>query len=69
MAKQIKTKITCENLAPLLKFDEEIESDTLKIAIFANNGSGKTFLSRIVGVPIIRQLKSRVIYLILNCQV
>ncbi len=47
MAKQIKTKITCENLAPLLKFDEEIESDTLKIAIFANNGSGKTFLSRI----------------------
>jgi ABC-type polysaccharide/polyol phosphate transport system ATPase subunit len=46
MAKQIKTKITCENLAPLLKFDEEIESDTLKIAIFANNGSGKTFLSR-----------------------
>jgi hypothetical protein len=46
MAKQIKTKITCENLAPLLKFDEEIESDTLKIAIFANNGSGRTFLSR-----------------------
>lgn len=46
MSKQIKTKITCENLAPLLKFDEEIESETLKIAIFANNGSGKTFLSR-----------------------
>lgn len=46
MAKHIKTRITCENLAPLLKFDEELESDTLKIAIFANNGSGKTFLSR-----------------------
>ncbi len=46
MAKQIKTKIACDNLAPLLKFDEEISSDTLKIAVFANNGSGKTFLSR-----------------------
>jgi wobble nucleotide-excising tRNase len=46
MVQQIKTEITCQNLAPLSNFSAEILSDTLKLAIFANNGSGKTFLSR-----------------------
>lgn len=43
----IKTNIQCENLAPLEKMTEEINSGALKIAVLANNGSGKTFLSRI----------------------
>src|SRR5688572_9749872 len=46
--KFIKTRISCENLAPLLKLDEELKTETLRIAIFANNGSGKTFLSRML---------------------
>lgn len=43
----IKTNIQCENLAPLEKLTEEINSGSLQIAVLANNGSGKTFLSRI----------------------
>ncbi|MDQ7043452.1 MAG: hypothetical protein Q9M34_07985 [Sulfurimonas sp.] len=45
MAK-IKTTISCENIAPLENLTKEIESKTLKIGILADNGSGKTFISR-----------------------
>ena len=44
--KTIKTKIKCENLAPLTHLEKELNTSMLRIGIFANNGSGKTFLSR-----------------------
>lgn len=46
MGNNITTSIECENLAPLANLKAEIKSGYLKIAVFANNGSGKTFLSR-----------------------
>lgn len=46
MAKIIKTKIKCENLAPFTHLEKELNTSMLRIGIFANNGSGKTFLSR-----------------------
>jgi hypothetical protein len=45
MAK-IKTILTCSNIAPLENLSKEIESNSLKIGILADNGSGKTFISR-----------------------
>ncbi|MCY1633519.1 AAA family ATPase [Marinifilum sp. D737] len=47
MAEKIKTLIKCENIAPIDSLDREIKSGTLKLGIFANNGSGKTFVSRL----------------------
>ncbi|MDR0603341.1 MAG: hypothetical protein LBG80_03450 [Bacteroidales bacterium] len=44
---KIKTTIKCQNIAPLENLDKEILSSSLKIAVFANNGSGKTFISRL----------------------
>jgi wobble nucleotide-excising tRNase len=46
MSKKIKIKIGCENLAPLDKLDETIDCESLKIAIYADNGSGKSFITR-----------------------
>ncbi|MDR2755312.1 MAG: hypothetical protein LBC20_06360, partial [Planctomycetaceae bacterium] len=43
----VKTTIRCKNIAPLENLNEEILSGSLKIGIFANNGSGKTFISRL----------------------
>lgn len=43
----IKTQIICENIAPIENLNKEILSGTLKFGIFANNGSGKTFISRL----------------------
>ncbi len=45
MAK-IKVKLKCENIAPLESLDNEFENYSLKIGVFANNGCGKTFISR-----------------------
>lgn len=42
----LKVKIQCTNIAPLTKLDNEFENKSLKIGVFANNGCGKTFLSR-----------------------
>lgn len=47
MASNIHTVIKCRNIAPLVNLKTEISSTSLKFAIFANNGSGKTFLSRL----------------------
>ena len=47
MPKSIRTKIKCENLAPISLLEKELNTSMLRIGIFANNGSGKTFLSRI----------------------
>lgn len=46
MASQIKTTIKCTNIAPLDSIDKTFESPALKLGIFASNGSGKTYLSR-----------------------
>lgn len=43
----IKTSIICKNIAPLESLQREISSSSLRYAIFANNGSGKTFISRL----------------------
>ncbi len=47
MADKIKTNISCENIAPIENLNREIQSGSLKIGVFANNGSGKTFISRL----------------------
>lgn len=39
-------KINCENLAPITKLSSNISTNGLKLAVFANNGVGKTFISR-----------------------
>jgi hypothetical protein len=44
---KIRTTFNCQNIAPLENLDKEIQSSSLKIAMFANNGSGKTFISRL----------------------
>jgi len=44
---KIKAIIKCPNIGPLENLDKEIQSSSLKIAVFANNGSGKTFISRL----------------------
>jgi wobble nucleotide-excising tRNase len=44
---KIKTKIQCQNIAPIINLSREITSNSLKIGVFANNGSGKTFISRL----------------------
>jgi wobble nucleotide-excising tRNase len=43
---KIKTEINCENIAPIKSLNKEISSGSLKFGVFANNGSGKTFISR-----------------------
>lgn len=45
MAK-IKVRFKCTNIAPLVNLDSEFENNSLKIGVFANNGCGKTFISR-----------------------
>ncbi|BAV94988.1 AAA family ATPase [Ichthyobacterium seriolicida] len=44
---KIVTKINCKNVAPLSELSGTINSGSMKIGVFANNGSGKTFLSRL----------------------
>ena len=43
---KIKTEISCHNIAPIEDLNKEITSNSLKFGVFANNGSGKTFISR-----------------------
>jgi hypothetical protein len=38
---KIKTTIKCQNIAPLENLNKEFQSNSLKIAVFANNGCGK----------------------------
>lgn len=44
---KIKTEINCQNIAPIKSLNKVISSSSLKFGVFANNGSGKTFISRI----------------------
>lgn len=47
MAEQkIRTEFNCQNIAPIESLTKEISSSSLKFGVFANNGSGKTFISR-----------------------
>lgn len=41
-----KIELQCTNIAPLTKLNNEFENKSLKIGVFANNGCGKTFISR-----------------------
>lgn len=43
---KIKVRLKCTNIAPLENLDNEFENNSLKIGVFANNGCGKTFISR-----------------------
>lgn len=43
---KIKTEFNCQNIAPIKSLNKEINSSSLKFGVFANNGSGKTFISR-----------------------
>lgn len=45
--KKIRITIGCKNIAPLENLHKDIFTGSLKICVFANNGSGKTFLSRL----------------------
>lgn len=45
--KMITTSIKCENIAPIKNLTKEIKSGSLRMGVFASNGSGKTFLSRL----------------------
>lgn len=47
MASNPIIKIKCENLAPIKNLFAEIKPKNLRIGIYANNGSGKTYISRI----------------------
>lgn len=44
---KIKTNIQCQNIAPIKNLNRLISSNSIKIGVFANNGSGKTFISRL----------------------
>ncbi|WP_281637999.1 hypothetical protein [Flavobacterium marginilacus] len=44
---KITTIIKCQNIAPIENLAREVKSSSLKMGVFANNGSGKTFLSRL----------------------
>lgn len=46
MAKNITTEIKVENIGPLLAINDSFPMSKLKLGVFANNGSGKTFISR-----------------------
>lgn len=49
MAKN-KISIQCKNIAPIENLNRELSLGSLKIGVFANNGSGKTFISRLFGL-------------------
>ncbi|MCD8439083.1 AAA family ATPase [Tenacibaculum finnmarkense] len=44
---KIKTTIECQNIAPIPNLSRSFSSKSLKTGVFANNGSGKTFISRL----------------------
>ncbi|MBD1263231.1 AAA family ATPase [Maribacter polysiphoniae] len=46
MSKNITTKIEATNLGPHINLSNSFPMSKLKIGVFANNGTGKTFLSR-----------------------
>lgn len=47
MSNKIQVSLKCKNIAPIVCIDKTIETSSQKLAIFANNGTGKTYLSRI----------------------
>ena len=44
---KIKTSLYCRDIAPINILEKEINSGSLKIGVFAENGTGKTFISRL----------------------
>ena len=47
MPNRIRLEIKAQNIGPHTNLDETLETGSLQLGIYANNGSGKTFLSRI----------------------
>lgn len=47
MTKNVTINLKCTNIAPLVSLNEQIECSSIRLAILASNGSGKTFLSRL----------------------
>ena len=43
---KVKTTLVAQNYAPLKNFNGVIDSDSLRITIYADNGEGKTFISK-----------------------
>ncbi|REE80684.1 AAA domain-containing protein [Lutibacter oceani] len=43
---KIRIEIKCKNIAPLKNLNGVLDTNSLKIGVFASNGSGKTFISR-----------------------
>ena len=56
MAK-IRLNISCSNLAPLQSLNSSLDLSNLRIAIFAHNGTGKTFISRALELAAALKLK------------
>ena len=46
MGKKLKVTFNAQNIGPHKNLNNTLEFSSLKIGVFANNGSGKTFLSR-----------------------
>ena len=46
MGKEIRASIRCQNIAPFEDLSGDFNVSSLKLGIYANNGSGKTYLSR-----------------------
>ena len=46
MTKNITTQIKCTNIAPFKNLNAQLLTSSLKVGIYATNGSGKTYLSR-----------------------
>ena len=46
MAKKITTTFKAQNIGPHINLSNSLVFSSLKVGVFANNGSGKTFLSR-----------------------
>lgn len=42
----IEVNLKCKNIAPLANLDSTFANNSLKVGIYASNGSGKTYLSR-----------------------
>lgn len=42
----IEINLKCKNIAPLVNLDSTFTNNSLKVGVYASNGSGKTYLSR-----------------------
>lgn len=62
MSEKISLNIQCSNIAPLISLNEVLELRSLRLGLFANNGSGKTFLSRLFQLVYAKKSKTDPLY-------